>query len=198
MMITIKVVDDPSERLRAVADLFEAHPKVWDQSYWSEVAVSDESDFGGLMRTVEGHSCGTAGCIAGWAVASLAEDQAAEYLFHLDFDEPWMQAGAEALGLSAPLANTIFCESFPDYVESENFSITFDSRGERVDFVVGFLRKLSYIPVDERLDADRCSQIFMEALPGAFSLDKWRAEVQGGETVLGFIDWLQSKEEDYA
>jgi len=89
-------------RLRAVADLIEAHPERWDQELWT-----GEKKAGPLDEVGRGGDCGTTACVAGWAVrltptGTIPPETEAE----------WEEAGRDALGLSDDLAWVLFDADF--------------------------------------------------------------------------------------
>jgi hypothetical protein len=94
--LTIGTYDTPAERLRAVADLIEAHPEAVDMAYFVDAdAFGAPSDVNvDPIEAAQAHTCGTAGCLAGWAVASAP----AHVLPHPPAG--WAGAGAVAFGLS--------------------------------------------------------------------------------------------------
>lgn len=90
-----------TDRLAAVADIIEFTPQRWDQSTWFE-NVRDDHAWPALVIAVgwaEEEDCGTAGCVAGWAVALCPE---------ITHAADWYEAGAEALGLDRELAEALF------------------------------------------------------------------------------------------
>lgn len=102
-----------TERLLVVADIIENHPDRWDQASWVVDPGDDDGDEWPEDQVgLDGDTCGTQCCIAGWAVRYTPElppyrgmyPNAPEYLTKWG----WEQAGAYALGLEQKLANVMF------------------------------------------------------------------------------------------
>lgn len=128
----MKLPDNTTDRLLAVADIIEFTPKRWDQSTWFEDHVDDhgypDRVFGIGWADEEDVDCGTAGCVAGWAVALSPADIA------LRFD--WYAAGSIALGLTRELADALFDGCLHARLTAEEMA--------------DLLRRLAKIPGDTR------------------------------------------------
>lgn len=100
--------------LLAVADKIESDPDSWDQSNWSNLSVPGMSD---ISATASAHSCGTAGCIAGWGVATLPDGLGARIT--RVFGGEWEQMGQVVFGLDEDLANWLFSGSLGENLADE-------------------------------------------------------------------------------
>lgn len=89
-------------RLLAVADLLEEHPEQWDQHTY--IGPADRY-FPPKAVAGVGHQCGTAVCIAGWAVRLTPQSQLPSP--PEEFRE-WWNTGRMVLGLEEDLANRLF------------------------------------------------------------------------------------------
>lgn len=90
------------ERCALVADIIEQHPERHDQVVWvGAVRTVDDPDVGTIRLVAAAGSCGTAACVAGWAVAASPVELVGEI-------HDWVSAGARALGLDYHLAALVF------------------------------------------------------------------------------------------
>jgi hypothetical protein len=124
---------DRNQRLTDIAKFIEELPdRALNMSKWFTAADGDEPTFkdtgvegcdcgcneasvdvseyrGHLMR----HDCGTAACVAGWAVALYGEPR--------DFGTP-NSSGQKLLGLNSDEANDLFYSIYKDEAENEKFT----------------------------------------------------------------------------
>lgn len=99
--MTMTLPTTTTDRLRAVADIIEAHPERHDQRNWSTVQGATPRTLQGRVGLVEDETqCGTTCCAAGWAVVLTPAD--------VSLEDGWRAAGADALGLNLVLADAVF------------------------------------------------------------------------------------------
>lgn len=92
--------DNTTDRLLAVADIIEFQPERWDQGTWFQDAI-DIYDFPERVIGRGFPSCGTVGCVAGWATALTPKAS-------LPHARTWDAAGRIALGFDWTLADAVF------------------------------------------------------------------------------------------
>jgi hypothetical protein len=93
-----------TDRLLAVADIIDLSPERWDQGCWFACELVEPQP---LDVTGRGMTCGSVGCIAGWAVALTPLSP------HTSFWKSWDVAGRHALGLNASVALRLFRADLP-------------------------------------------------------------------------------------
>lgn len=105
-------------RALLVADILEEHPERHDQTtFVSGLAFEDFKRDWDPVKLAERRDCGTAACVAGWAVvcsppALIRKAEKIPYISNGVHTETitWDTAGAKALGLEAGLADILFAE----------------------------------------------------------------------------------------
>lgn len=115
-----------TERLLLVADMIEAFPEKWDQCYFTEMGTTGYEYE--VEETPGMTECGTACCIAGWAVRFSTPGNISD-------SEDWEEAGARLLGFDDHLSMLVFYDLNRCYVSP------------------AFLRGLAEIPEPRSVDA---------------------------------------------
>ncbi len=132
-----------TKRLKAVAKFIKKNPDAWDQTIWSKTDV---------RRGVYEHTCGTAGCLAGWGVSALTTKEFKDIIVDFysedgEYDEDayfdWGEIGEHAFGISTEVADLLF----------EGDTYTYLGRLESVNMVdaaVACLEFLALVPENQR------------------------------------------------
>lgn len=106
-----------AKRLRLVADILQENPERHTQYQWSALDWNNDvnaywSDETVILSVAAHKTCGSKGCVAGWAIAATPPAVVNKVLDRdIDHYDTWVAVGSGVLGLDVDLAEMLFDEA---------------------------------------------------------------------------------------